>query len=128
MRMLFALSGLHRVRRGAEVVLESVAQEIALEGEHVVTVIGSGKPLEDRAYNYKQIRVIPRHQFENWPKLPFFRNECMYEELTFAAGLLTTGWRNEADITMTCGYPYTNWLLRSSVPLKHRPAHVFVTQ
>ena len=128
MRILFALSGLHRVRRGAEVVLESVAQEIALEGEHEVTVIGSGMPLEDRAYHYKQIRVIPRDQFESWPKLPFFRNEYMYEELTFAAGLLATGWRNEADITMTCGYPYTNWVLRSSFARTRRPAHVFVTQ
>jgi glycosyltransferase involved in cell wall biosynthesis len=128
MRMLFALPGLHRVRRGAEIVLESVAQEIALEGEHDVTLIGSGTPLPDRAYHFKRVPVVPRDRFERWPALPFLRNEYMYEELTFAAGLMTTSWRNDADITMTCGYPYTNWVLRSSLPGKRRPAHVFVTQ
>jgi glycosyltransferase involved in cell wall biosynthesis len=128
MRMLFALPGLHRVRRGAEIVLESVAQEIALEGEHDVTLIGSGTPIPDRAYRFRRVPIVSREQFERWPAMPFLRNEYMYEELTFAAGLMTTFWRNDADVTMTCGYPYTNWVLRSSLPGKHRPAHVFVTQ
>ncbi len=128
MRVLFALPGLHRVRRGAEIVLESVAQEIALEGEHEVTLIGSGTPLPDRAYRFKRVPVVTRHHFERWPQLPFLRNEYMYEELTFAAGLMTTSWRTDADLTMTCGYPYTNWVLRSSLPGQRRPAHVFVTQ
>jgi len=128
MRMLFALPGLHRVGRGAEVVLESIAQEIALEGKHDVTLIGSGAPIKDRAYHFKRVPVVPRERFERWPSMPFLRNQYMYEELTFAAGLMATSWRNDADITMTCGYPYTNWVLRSSPPGKHRPAHVFVTQ
>jgi glycosyltransferase involved in cell wall biosynthesis len=128
MRLLFALPGLHRVRRGAEVALESVAQEIALEGADDVTLIGSGAPIPDRAYQFKRVPIIPRDRFEGWPALPFLRNEYMYEELTFAAGLITTSWRNDADVTMTCGYPYTNWVLRSSLPSKRRPAHVFVTQ
>ena len=46
MHVLFALPGLHRVRRGAEVVFESVAQEIALGGEHQVTLVGSGRPID----------------------------------------------------------------------------------
>ena len=128
MRMLFALPGLHRVRRGAEVVLESVAQEIALEGEHDVTLIGSGAPIPGRAYHFKRVPVISRDRFERWPALPFLRNEYMYEELTFAAGMMLASWRNDADITMTCGYPYTSWVLRSSLPRKRRSAHVFVTQ
>jgi len=52
----------------------------------------------------------------------------MYEELTFAARLATARWWRDADITLTCGYPYTNWALRSHLPGSRRPAHVFVTQ
>jgi glycosyltransferase involved in cell wall biosynthesis len=52
----------------------------------------------------------------------------MYEELTFAAGLTAMRWRRNFDVTMTCGYPYTNWALRTHVPGTRRPAHVFVTQ
>jgi glycosyltransferase involved in cell wall biosynthesis len=128
MRVLFALPGLHRVRRGAEVVLESVAQQIALEGKHEVSLIGSGLPIADRAYHFKRVPAVPRDRFERWPALPFLRNEYMYEELTFAAALIMKSWRDNADLTMTCGYPYTNWALRSSLPRRNRPAHVFVTQ
>lgn len=127
MRILFALPGLHRIRRGAEVVFESIAQEIAIEGKHQVTLIGSGQKIEGRAYRFKQISSVPRSRFENWPRIPFFRSEFMYEDLTFAAGLLMAGWRGETDISVTCNYPYTNWALRSSVR-KKRPPHVFVTQ
>ena len=43
-------------------------------------------------------------------------------------GLTLRRWRADADVTVTCGYPYTNWVLRSPVPGRRRPAHVFVTQ
>jgi glycosyltransferase involved in cell wall biosynthesis len=122
------LPGLHRVRRGAEIVFESIAQEIALAGEHDVTVIGSGKEIEGRAYRFAHVPSVSRNHFERWPKLPFFRSEFVYEDLTFAAGLVRAGWRSETDVTVTCNYPYTNWALRSHFPLRNRPAHVFVTQ
>ena len=128
MRVLFALPGLHRVHRGAEVVFESIAQEIALEGEHDVTLIGSGAEMPHRAYRFKRVPAVPRERFERWPTIPFLRSEHMYEELTFAAGLMTTSSCNDTDITVTCSYPYTNWALRSRLPGRHRPAHVFVTQ
>jgi glycosyltransferase involved in cell wall biosynthesis len=128
MRILFALPGLHRVRRGAEIVFESIAQEIALEGEHSVTLIGSGEEIPGRAYRFEHIPSVSRNHFERWPKVPFFRSEFMYEDLTFAAGLAISGWRTEADVTVTCNYPYTNWALRSHLPWKNRPTHVFVTQ
>jgi glycosyltransferase involved in cell wall biosynthesis len=50
----------------------------------------------------------------------------MYEELTFATGLARLKAVGEADLTITCSYPYTNWALRR--PREHRPANVFVTQ
>jgi glycosyltransferase involved in cell wall biosynthesis len=128
MRVLFVLPGLHRVHRGAEVVFESIAQEIALEGKHDVTLVGSGREIPLRAYRFKRVPAVPRERFERWPKIPLLRSEYMYEELTFAAALMTTRWRDDADITVTCGYPYTNWALRSHLPGTRRLAHVFVTQ
>jgi glycosyltransferase involved in cell wall biosynthesis len=128
MRILFALPGLHRVRRGAEVAFESIAQQIALDGKHEVTLMGSGEEIPQRAYRFKQIPMVSRERFERWPKMPFFRNEFMYEELTFAAGLIMERWRGDTDITVTCGYPYTNWALRSHLSGERTPAHVFVTQ
>ncbi|HWJ37568.1 MAG TPA: glycosyltransferase family 4 protein [Sphingomicrobium sp.] len=126
MRILFALPGLHRFGRGAEVVFESVAQQIALWGEHEITLVGSGAPRSDRAYEFIHVPAASREHFEHWPRLPLLRHEFMYEELTFAARLALLRAVADADLTMTCSYPYTNWALRR--PRKHRPLHVFVTQ
>lgn len=127
MRILFALPGLHRFDRGAEIVFESVAQQIAELGSHQVTLVGSGQPRPDRAYDFIHVPAVSRERFEHWPKLPFLRSEFIYEELTFAARLAALPAVAEADATMTCSYPYTNWALR--LPRRgNRPAHVFVTQ
>ena len=42
MRVLFALPGFHRIDRGAEIALISVAKELAKTGD-TVTLIGSGQ-------------------------------------------------------------------------------------
>ena len=128
MRVLFALPGLHRIGRGAEVAFESVAQELAREGKHDVHVIGSGVAIPGRAYRFGHVSAIPRERFEGWPTMPFLRNEFAYEDLTFAAGLMLKHWRDETDITVTCSYPYTNWALRSRLPGRTKPLHIFVTQ
>lgn len=127
MKLLFALPGLHRFGRGAEVVFESIAQEIASVGEHDVTLVGSGEARSDRAYNFIHLPAVSRQRFESWPKVPFFRHEFMYEEITFAAKLATLPAVGEADVTLTCSYPYVNWALRRPRRGK-RPPHVFVTQ
>ena len=89
MKLLFALPGLHRFDRGAEVVFESIAQQIALRGEHEVTLVGIGRSaIADRAYRFVHVPAVSRDRFESWPKFPFLRHEFMYEELTFAPGLL----------------------------------------
>ena len=64
MKILFALPGLHRFGRGAEVVFESVAQEIALRGDHQVTLVGSGEARSDRAYEFIHLPAISRDHFE----------------------------------------------------------------
>lgn len=127
MKILFALPGLHRFGRGAEVVFESVAQQIAARGDHKVTLVGSGEARSDRAYDFIHVPAVSRERFEHWPKVPFLRHEFMYEELTFAAGLARLPAVAEADVTMTCSYPYANWALRRPRGGK-RPPHVFVTQ
>ena len=127
MHILFALPGLHRFDRGAEVVFECVAQQIAQKGDHRVTVVGSGQVRPGRSYDFIHVPAVSRERFERLPQLPFLRHEFMYEELTFAAGLAALRVVGDADITMTCGYPYTNWALRRP-RLGQRTKHVFVTQ
>jgi glycosyltransferase involved in cell wall biosynthesis len=127
MHILFALPGLHRFDRGAEVVFESVAEQIARQGMHRVTLVGSGQTRPGRSYDFVHVPAVSRERFEHWPKLPFLRHEFMYEELTFAAGLGALRAVIEADVTMTCSYPYTNWALRRPRS-GGRPKHVFVTQ
>ena len=127
MHLLFALPGLHRFARGAEVVFESVAQQIALRAEHKVTLVGSGQPIADRAYEFIRVPAASRAIFERWPKMPLLRHEFMYEELSFAAGLAVSDVVGTADVTVTCSYPWTSWALRRR-RAQRRPAHVFVTQ
>lgn len=127
MHILFALPGLHRVERGAEVAFESIAQEIARNGRHKVTLMGSGQPIADRSYEFCHIPLIDRKRFERWPKFPFLRSEFMYEDLTFASGVALKGTLG-ADLTVTCSYPYTSLALRKPRATGARPAHIFVTQ
>ncbi len=127
MRVLFALSGLHRVRRGAEVAFESIGEALAESGVDV-TLLGSGPPVDGRSYRYKGTRVVPRERFERAPSLPpVLRSEYVYEELTFVPGMVRHIRPRDYDVTVTCGYPYTNWVLRA-LGGRRRPRHVFVTQ
>jgi glycosyltransferase involved in cell wall biosynthesis len=127
MRIHFVLPGLHRVNRGAEVAFESVAHELGLLGEEVV-LVGSGGPRSGRAYQFQHVPAVSREWFECMPVFPLLRSHYMYEELTFAAGLPFRYRRDDADLTVTCSYPYTNWFLRAVVPGRARPAHIFITQ
>jgi glycosyltransferase involved in cell wall biosynthesis len=90
-------------------------------------LVGSGRPRAECAYDFIHVPAVSRERFEQWPKMPFLRHHFMYEELTFALGLARLTAIAEADITMTCSYPYTNWALRRRHKGR-RPPHVFVTQ
>src|SRR5215467_9175025 len=72
-RILFALAGLHRVDRGAEVAFISVAIELAHSG-HDVTLIGSGAPRPGMPYRFIHAPARKRESFESWPKFPPLRN------------------------------------------------------
>jgi glycosyltransferase involved in cell wall biosynthesis len=121
------LPGLHRVDRGAEVALESIATELVGLGNDV-TVFGGGPARPERRYGYRRGRLIGRERFERFPRFPPLRSDSAYEELTFAAGLLGHTGLTDTDVTITCSYPFTNWLLSRAIRRSHRPAHVFVTQ
>ena len=100
MRILFALPGLHRVDRGAEIAFLSVASELARRGDEV-TLIGSGPPRPDTPYNYIQVPVSSRERFERLPHIPVFRSETVWEEATFVPGLLRAYDPSAYDVTLT---------------------------
>jgi glycosyltransferase involved in cell wall biosynthesis len=127
MRILFALPGLHRFDRGAEVAFISVAKELAKAGD-TVTLIGSGAERAGAPYRYLEARCISREHFRSFPSMPVFRNDCVYEELTFVPDLIRRYRPADYDFTLTCSYPFTNWILRCPAWRESRPRHVFVTQ
>ncbi|GAB4466008.1 MAG: hypothetical protein OHK0037_21330 [Elainellaceae cyanobacterium] len=128
MRIGFFLPGLHRVRRGAEIAFESIAQELGKIENVEVTLFGSGYPKNNTSYSFVHVGNIEREKFERWPSIkPLLRNERIYEELTFIPGLAQKYNPHNFDITIACSYPYINWFLMSRGG-KKRPSHVFVTQ
>ena len=127
MRILFALPGFHRVNRGAEIALMSVARELAATGDDV-TLIGSGPALPDRPYHYVKVPAVPREKLERLPRLPLLRGDTAWEEASFAPGLLARYRPADFDVTVTCSFPFTNLVLRRPVWGGKRPRHVFVTQ
>lgn len=126
MRVLIALPGLHRINRGAEIAFIALAKELAQFG-FTVTLMGSGGLVGSVPYQYLRVPSIRRERFEKWPRVPVLRDEYCYEELTFIPGCLSKYHPDQYDITVTCSYPFTNWLLRRPVLRGSRPKHVFVT-
>jgi glycosyltransferase involved in cell wall biosynthesis len=127
MRVLFALPGLHRYDRGAETAFIAIANELAKTGVQV-TLIGSGRDRAPAIYRFIRAASLPRENFEAWPSLPVLRNDCAYEELTFIPSFLRRYRPADFDVTVTCSYPFTNWMLRRARFGGSRPPHVFVTQ
>src|SRR5690242_11077065 len=126
-RILFALAGLHRVDRGAEVAFISIARELARLGNEV-TLIGSGPPRPEEPYRYLEVPAVSRTKFEAWPSLPALRNDTSWEEATFVPGLLAKYRPSDFDITATCAFPWTHWALRRPMLGGRTPRHVFITQ
>ena len=127
LRVCFVLPGLHRIYRGAETAFEAIAVELARSKEFAVTLIGSGAAKAEKPYQFIRAPSIPREHFEVCPKFGALRNEYRWEELTFVPALWRVYRPENFDVSVTCSYPFTNWMLRSG--RKHtRPRHVFVTQ
>ena len=127
MRVLFALPGLHQNFRGAEVAFISIARELANAGDSV-TLIGSGQAQDSTPYRFLHAASLSRKNFERFPKIPALRTEFSYEELSFVPALTRAYRPADYDVTLTCSYPFTNWVLRHPTWSASRPPHVFVTQ
>ena len=127
MRLLFALPGFHRYERGAEVALLSVATELAHIGDDV-TVIGSGQSKEGDPYKFIHAGSVRRENFEKFPFFPPFRSETVYEEATFAPGLLRYYRPADYDAVLTCSFPITNRILGRPTFGNRKPLNIFVTQ
>lgn len=125
MKVLFALPGFHRYNRGAEVALLSIADALARSGVSV-TVMGSGEPRPEVAYDFVHVSSVRRELMEKLPNFPPFRSETAWEDATFAASLLGTFEPEAYDCAVTCSFPFTHWALGR--PAKHKPLQVFVTQ
>ena len=127
MRVLFALPGLHRHNRGAETAFISIANELTKLGDNV-TLIGSGHERTATLYRFIRAASVPREKFKFFPSLPVLRSEYNYEELTFVPDLIRQYRPRDYDVTLTCSYPFTNWVLRRPTLRGCRPPHVFVTE
>lgn len=90
-----------------------------------VTLAGGGPLVENEAYEYVQLPVIPRERLERLPGVPFLRDENVYEEASYAPGLARWYRPGAFDVTVTCSYPFVNWVLRRG---RQRPPHLFITQ
>lgn len=127
MRIAFALPGLHRYDRGAEVAFIEVARQLALSGEEV-TLFGGGSPRAQEPYRFVSCGLVARERFERLPSVPLFRAETGYEELTFLPGFLRKYRPRDFDVTVTCSFPFTNWAFRRPGFGAGRPPTIFVTQ
>jgi glycosyltransferase involved in cell wall biosynthesis len=126
MRIAFALPGFHRVERGAEIALLSVAQELAVLGNSI-TVFGAGEARSGMTYRFHHVPAVRRERFERFPYFPPLRSDVMWEDMTFAAALLRHYRPADFDAAITCSFPFTQLALRR--PAKgRRPLQVFVTQ
>ncbi len=107
---------------------ESIASELSSIPGFEVTLIGSGTARPGSCYHFIHSPCIPREKFEHWPRFPPFRSEYAWEEATFAARLGRRYNPSAYDATITCSYPFLNWLVRLRRAAKHRPRNIFVTQ
>jgi glycosyltransferase involved in cell wall biosynthesis len=126
-RIAFALAGLHRVDRGAEVAFIAIGNELAKMG-HEVTLFGSGGARAGARYRFIHVPAIARERFEGFPKFPPLRTETSWEEATFAVNLLTRYRPADFDLVATCAYPFTQWALRRPLLSGTRPRSIFITQ
>jgi glycosyltransferase involved in cell wall biosynthesis len=127
MRIAFALPGLHRYDRGAEVAFIEVARQLARNGDEV-TLFGSGHERAAEPYRFVSSGLVGRETFERFPSLPLFRAETGYEEATYIPGFLKRFRPDQFDVTVTCSFPFINWALRRPIFKGRRPPTVFVTQ
>lgn len=121
--LIMALPGLHRVRRGAETAMESLATCLARTGDWDVTVFGAGDPVPDRPYRYERLTCPELDHYARRPSLPLLRTPAQHQEWTFARALRRAVRGRRWEASLACSWPWTHFALRG---LADR--HVFWTQ
>lgn len=125
--IFFALPGLLRHSRGAEIAFISVATELAKLGD-TVTIMGSGPVRAGTHDGYVGVPSIAHKNFESFSSIPPLRNEFADDEMTFVPGRLSQYQPTNDDVILTDSYSFTNLFLRRRVLRGSRLAHVSVTQ
>jgi len=128
LRWAFVLPGLHRVTRGAETAFESLGEFLGRREDCEVTLFGMGEKRPETAYRFVSIPGRPRERFERWPRFPALRRPEAWEDLAFCRRLRRRYDPAAFDVTVTCSYPWSNWLLRAKKRDGRRPLHLFVTE
>jgi glycosyltransferase involved in cell wall biosynthesis len=119
---IFMLAGLHRIPRGAEVALESVATELSRLG-HDLTLIGNGGPRADRPYKFQHVWFKEPATFRKFPTFPPFRTEESWSGASFFPGAWRATRKMDVDYGFTCSFPW-EWAALGRAPRKR----IFVTQ
>lgn len=128
-RVAMILPGLGRVQRGAETAFLEVAMGLNAFADIDVTLFGSSNDVPE-GLPMRAVECTPRENFESYPKFPTFRSECHYEEFSFMERLWRSGEfdAKDFDVTISCTYPWVNWLLRFSKRRNPNLKNLFVTQ
>ncbi|MFT3852363.1 MAG: glycosyltransferase family 4 protein [Ilumatobacteraceae bacterium] len=105
----------------------AIATQLAERGEDV-TVVGSGEPRPDVPYQFVHSPLISRRRFERFPKFPPLRSEYAYEDATFMATFMPRYRPSEFDVTVSCSYPFINWMLSRWPGERRRPLHMYITE
>jgi len=131
LRIAMLLSGLGRVRRGAEAAFLELARVWVNRPGVTLSLFGSGTEGAPAESVNHVLKIRPRESFERWPHLPAFRTEAYYEEFSFVRQLRHSRLYDPAahDIAVHCTYPWVNWYLRQGSRKTQAGAKlVYVTQ
>jgi glycosyltransferase involved in cell wall biosynthesis len=127
-RAAMVLNGLHHERRGAEVAFESLAQQLGRFDDIDLTLFGAGEPRNGTPYDFVHVNRVDRSKLGWLPTMPLMRSDFAYEELTFIASLARRYRPSGFDVTIGCGFPFTNLFLTRRGRRSIRPPHVYITE
>ena len=127
-RTAFILPGLGRVQRGAETAFHEIAAALSKYDDFEVELFGTGTDVPAGLKTHS-VGYLSRERFENWPALPFLRNEYAWEELSFTWNLRRSGkfQADRFDVTVSCTFPHVNMFLNRR-SRDGSPLNIFVTQ
>ncbi len=116
-RVLFALPGLNRVLRGAEVAFTEISNRLAQIPGFEVETLGSGDG-DHSGPRAKKLWLVDRGFFRSFPTLPFFRDKESWEEFTFALSAMLWLPFRRYDAIALCSFPHLLLLTRLIIKVR----------